>query len=44
MPGLSFTLPHWLYWVGLIVFPIVAMVLARRPRPAQRRYSSALAT
>jgi len=31
MPGLSFTLPHWLYWVGLIVFPIVAMVLSRRP-------------
>jgi len=42
MPGLSFTLPHWLYWVGLIVFPIVAMVLARRPRPDEQRYSVAL--
>lgn len=42
MPGLSFTLPHWLYWIGLLVFPIIAMYLARRPRPAQRRYSSML--
>ena len=42
MPSLSFTLPHWLYWVGLIVFPIIAMVLARRPRPEEQRYSSAL--
>ena len=39
MPGLSFTLPHWLYWVGLIVFPIVAMVLSRRPQPREKRYS-----
>ncbi|OIQ32229.1 MAG: small integral membrane transport protein [Alphaproteobacteria bacterium MedPE-SWcel] len=43
MPGLSFTLPHWLYWVGLIVFPIVAMVLSRRPQPKERRYTLALA-
>ena len=43
MPGLSFTLPHWLYWVGLIVFPIVAMVLSRRPQPAQKRYTIPLA-
>lgn len=43
MPGLSFTLPHWLYWVGLIVFPIVAMVLSRRPQPAQKRYTLPLA-
>ncbi|TCO69885.1 TRAP transporter small permease subunit [Rhodovulum euryhalinum] len=42
MPGLSFTLPHWLYWAGLIVFPLIAMVLARRPRPEERRYSTAL--
>lgn len=40
MPGLSFMLPHWLYLFGLIVFPAIAMYLARRPRPAQRRYSS----
>ncbi|MBP0484156.1 TRAP transporter small permease subunit [Sagittula salina] len=43
MPGLSFTLPHWLYWVGLIVFPVVAMVLSRRPQPQQKRYTLPLA-
>ena len=43
MPGLSFTLPHWLYWVGLIVFPIVAMVLSRRPQPEKKRYTLPLA-
>ncbi|MFK7743663.1 MAG: TRAP transporter small permease subunit [Roseobacter sp.] len=42
MPGLSFTLPHWLYWVGLIVFPLIAMALSRRPVPAQQQYSSVL--
>ena len=42
MPGLSFTLPHWLYWVGLIGFPIIAMVLARRPAPKRKQYSSVL--
>lgn len=42
MPGLSFTLPHWLYWVGLIVFPLIAMTLARRPKPQQTTYSIAL--
>lgn len=40
MPGLSFSLPHWLYLIGLVVFPAIAMYLARRPRPAERRYSS----
>ncbi|SFA75248.1 TRAP-type mannitol/chloroaromatic compound transport system, small permease component [Poseidonocella pacifica] len=39
MPSLDFTLPHWLYLVGLIVFPLVAMALARRPLPEKRRYS-----
>lgn len=43
MPDISFTLPHWLYWVGLIVFPLVAMALARRPRPEKRLYSNPLA-
>ncbi len=36
MPELGFTLPHWLYWVGLIIFPLVAMALSRRPRPSRR--------
>ncbi len=43
MPGLSFTLPHWLYWVGLIAFPAIAMILARRPRPAERLYTKTIA-
>ncbi|MFB9149094.1 TRAP transporter small permease subunit [Roseovarius ramblicola] len=30
MPSISFILPHWLYWGGLIVFPLVAMIMARR--------------
>ena len=39
MPGLSFTLPHWLYWAGLIAFPLIAMALARRPQSEERRYT-----
>ena len=42
MPALDFTLPHWLYWVGLVVFPLVAMVLARRERRGPARYGLAL--
>jgi len=30
MPSISFILPHWVYWGTLIVFPLVAMVMARR--------------
>lgn len=43
MPSIQFTLPHWLYLVGLVAFPAIAMVLARRARPEKRIYSSALA-
>ncbi len=32
MPNLTFVLPHWLYWSGLVIFPLVAMMLARRQR------------
>lgn len=32
MPELTFVLPHWLYWAGLVVFPIAAMIIFRRPR------------
>ena len=40
MPDVVFVLPHWLYWLGLAVFPLVAMVLARHYRPrAERGYS-----
>ena len=30
MPNLTFVLPHWLYWGGLVVFPLVAMFMLRR--------------
>lgn len=30
MPGLSFIMPHWLYWGGMLVFPLVATYLVRR--------------
>ena len=43
MPEIHFTLPHWGYWVGLIVFPLIAMALARRPKPRERLYSIPLA-
>ncbi|SMX42633.1 TRAP transporter small permease subunit [Maliponia aquimaris] len=42
MPSLDFTLPHWAYWVGLIAFPLIAMTLAKRPRPKVNRYSNGL--
>ena len=30
MPSLNFILPHWLYWAGLVIFPLVALYLVRR--------------
>lgn len=30
MPSLSFVMPHWLYWAGLLLFPLVAAYLVRR--------------
>ncbi|MGE5337962.1 MAG: TRAP transporter small permease subunit [Gemmatimonadota bacterium] len=32
MPTLTFVLPHWMYWAGLLIFPLVAMYLVRRER------------
>ncbi len=32
MPSLTFVLPHWLYWLGLGLFPLMAMVVVRRQR------------
>ncbi|MCH9019966.1 MAG: TRAP transporter small permease subunit [Proteobacteria bacterium] len=34
MPTLTFILPHWMYWSGLVVFPLVALYLLSRPRRA----------
>ncbi|MPQ95432.1 TRAP transporter small permease subunit [Thioclava sp. JE_KL1] len=42
MPSIDFTLPHWAYWAGLILFPIIAATLANRPRKTERRYSLSL--
>ena len=30
MPYLPFVLPHWLYWGGLIVVPLIAMYIVRK--------------
>jgi TRAP-type mannitol/chloroaromatic compound transport system permease small subunit len=30
MPEISFVLPHWLYWSGLVIFPVMAMYFFRR--------------
>lgn len=32
MPSLTFVLPHWLYWAGLVAFPLMAMFVVRRQR------------
>lgn len=32
MPALNFVMPHWLYWAGLLIFPLIAMYLVRRER------------
>lgn len=30
MPELAFVLPHWMYWAGLVVFPLLAFWMQRR--------------
>ncbi len=32
MPALNFVLPHWMYWAGLLLFPLAAMFLVRQQR------------
>ncbi|NNL77040.1 MAG: TM2 domain-containing protein, partial [Desulfobacterales bacterium] len=32
MPHVTFVLPHWLYWGGLIVVPLIAMYIVRKQR------------
>ena len=41
MPDLNFVLPHWLYWLGLVAFPLLAMVMVRRHRARARRPAGA---
>jgi len=42
MPDLNFVLPHWLYWSGLVVFPLIAMRMARRQLKSGLRPSVSL--
>ena len=49
LPSLTFVLPHGVYWLGLILFPFLAMYMVRRaeqrwpPKSAQRRCVQRLA-
>jgi len=42
MPSLNFVLPHWLYWVGLIAFPLVAQYLVSREQKRSQRKGPSL--
>jgi len=35
MPEINFVLPHWMYWSGLVVFPLIAMWLFHKHQPTQ---------
>jgi len=39
MPNLTFILPHWLYWSGLILIPSFAIYTLRRQRRTGARFS-----
>ncbi len=45
MPSITFVLPHWLYWSGLVLLPLLAMFLVRRQagREAHRGLSYPIA-
>ncbi len=32
MPNVTFALPHWVYWLGLLFVPLIAMYLVRKQR------------
>ncbi|MCP4490482.1 MAG: TRAP transporter small permease subunit [Gammaproteobacteria bacterium] len=36
MPNLTFVLPHWMYWSGLIIFPLIAMYMLRNQSSESR--------
>ena len=36
MPDIDFVLPLWLYWSGLLLFPIIALILVKRSNPDNR--------
>jgi TRAP-type mannitol/chloroaromatic compound transport system permease small subunit len=37
MPSITFVLPHWLYWSGLLCLPLLAMFMVRRQQGRQAR-------
>lgn len=37
MPELNFVLPHWFYWCGLVLFPLMAMLFYRKIKPAEEK-------
>ena len=42
MPEINFVLPHWLYWAGLVIFPLAAMIIFRRTKPESARKTVSL--
>jgi len=36
MPNITFVLPHWAYWSGLLLFPLVAMLALSRANARAR--------
>ena len=32
MPTINFVLPHWMYWSGLIIIPLLAMYIVRKQK------------
>ena len=32
MPSITFALPHWIYWLGLLFVPLIAMYVVRKQR------------
>ncbi len=39
MPSLTFVLPHSVYWLGLILFPLLAMFIVSKNRGKQERHA-----
>ncbi|MGH1350060.1 MAG: TRAP transporter small permease subunit [Methyloligellaceae bacterium] len=39
MPSLTFVLPHTAYWLGLIIFPLLAMFIVHKNREKVERHS-----
>ena len=42
MPEINFVLPHWLYWSGLVIFPLLAMIIFRRTYPGKKKEAISL--